>query len=186
MTKANQDQPVFTARRHFRPIILASRHPLRLFIWALLLLFLFPELSWIVESMFSANSTIAGFIAFFLTFMGFFGLPLLVYYIEYRWYPVLFYKDRVNFLENFVLGSYHSIPYRNILDIKVKASPLQRYYKIKSVWINIRTKAASLKSRDYWVEIPDLKTASATALELRKLVHPDEEEDHITDRPNSA
>ncbi|MGM0422248.1 MAG: hypothetical protein ACQEQL_04015 [Pseudomonadota bacterium] len=185
------EEPVFTAQRHFRAGLLVSRHPIRILVWALLLLFLFPELSWIVESIFSVSTDVADVLVFFITLMCFFGLPLLVYYIEYRWYPILFYKDRVNFLEHFILRNYHSIPYRNIMDIKVKASPLQKRYKLKSVWLNIRTKAASLKSRDYWIQIPDLQNASATALALRKLIDPDEEheedeDNNVTGRPNSV
>lgn len=184
MTKP-AETPVFTAYRHFKFGVLAARHPLRLLSWLLLLLILFPELRALMGNLFSLGPFVAGFVAVFITFMLFFGIALLIYYIEYRFYPVVFYPDRIEFLEHVILRSWHRIPCRNIADIKVKATPLQKYYKVKSIWINLRATGSSLRCKDHWVEIPDLKSASKTALELRKIIQ-SLDKSALMDTENSA
>lgn len=180
-----EETPVFTIKRHFRIGILASRHPIRLISWLLALLFLFPELRWVVEAVFSMNTIMAGFATIIITFMLFFGIALLVYYIEYKFYPIVIYKDRIEFLEHFILRSHHRIPCRNITDIRVKASAVQKYYGLKSIWINLRATGSSLHCKDHWIELPDLKSASKAGLELRKIIQ-SLENGQLMDTQNSA
>lgn len=91
--------------------------------------------------------------------MGFFGLVLMTYYVEYKSFPILLYSDRIEFRENIFLKENNKIPYKNIEDIKITANTLQKYYGLKTLKLSLKTGSENLRTPEYWVDFHDLKNA---------------------------
>ena len=154
--------------RQFRPVSLILRHPMRIVIWAMLMFLLFPELNGLAEKLFSLSGGGGTILITGMTFIIFFGALLSVYYIEYKFYPVLIYSDRIEFLESALLRNYHRLEFRNIKDVKTKSGPLQKRNNLHSLFLNVRAAAYPVTAKDYWVEIADLKNSENIAPEIRQ------------------
>ena len=135
--------------------------------------FLFPDLAALSSYLFGLDGVVNNVFLLFISFMLFFGLVLLAYFIEYTKFPILLFEDRIEFRESIFLKENYKIPYKNIIDIKVTANPVQKYYGLKTLKLNLNTGADHLKTRDYWVDFHDLKNADNIA-------------GFITDKMNSA
>jgi len=143
--------------------VLAWRHPIRLISWALTLSFLFPDLSWLVGKIFGTDEGLSGLILIFITFMLFFGLPLLTYFVEYKKFPILLFEDRIEFRENIFLSENYRIAYRNVLEVKIKSNPLQKRKKMSTIRLNLRSGSENIKTKNYWQDFHDVKNAKRIA-----------------------
>ena len=87
--------PEFELYRQFRLSVIFWRHPERLLLWAAVMFLFTPDIQYYVGG-FVRNAYLSDYATIWLgSFMLFFGLPLLQNYIEYKKYPLKFYKDHL-------------------------------------------------------------------------------------------
>ena len=161
MAEASTPAAIHTAPglfyRRFRPTVIATRHPLRFLAFICLLGLFFYDMRLFAANVYGLTQTAAAAIVVICSFLIFFGLLLSTYFIEYRFFPVRVYADRIEVRDQLLLRENVMLPFRNIVDIKISRNMLQKFFGLKTVHIQLRSGSSARKTKDYWYAITDIK-----------------------------
>lgn len=166
-----REKPVFSVRSRFNPLLVLLRHPVRLAMSLMVLVFLMPELLKAAHYFFDLEGAeaeqwvIGTVIALIFLPIWFFG------WLDCRAVRYDFYRDHLEFTENFMLRDRISQPYRNISAARIRRGPVQVFFGLSDLVLTIAAdKRLSVKGKDRHQVVHDIRKGARVLEELTKLL----------------
>jgi membrane protein YdbS with pleckstrin-like domain len=166
-----REKPVFSLRSRFNPLLVLLRHPIRLAVSLALPFFLMPELLKAAKAVFAlegdeAMKAIVG------TVIALVFLPQWFFaWLDCRAVRFEFYKDHLEFTENFMLRDRISQPYRNISAARIRRGPVQVFFGLSDLILTIQAdKRLSVKGKDRHQVLHDIRHGTRVLEEVSKLL----------------
>lgn len=166
-----REKPVFSVRSRFNPLLVLLRHPVRLAMSLMILVFLSPELLKGAHYFFDLQGAeawqwvIGTVIAVVFLPQWFFG------WLDCRAVRYDFYKDHMEFTENFMLRDRISQPYKNISAARIRRGPVQLFFGLSDLILTIESdKRLSVKGKDRQQVVHDIRKGPRVLEELTKLL----------------
>ncbi|MEZ0260230.1 MAG: PH domain-containing protein [Alphaproteobacteria bacterium] len=183
-SNAPREKPVFSVRSRFNPLLVLLRHPVRLALSLMVLVFLMPELMKGAKYFFNLQGeeaeqwVIGTVIALIFLPQWFFG------WLDCRAVRYDFYKDHLEFTENFMLRDRISQPYRNISSARIRRGPVQVFFGLSDLVLTIASdKRLSVKGKDRHQVVHDIRKGARVLEEVTKLLKAAEAKDSAGSRP---
>lgn len=170
-SSAAREKPVFSVRSRFNPLLVLLRHPVRLSLSLMVLVFLMPELLKGAKLFFDLHGAeaeqwvIGTVIALIFLPQWFIG------WLDCRAVRYDFYRDHLEFTENFMLRDRISQPYRNISSARIRRGPVQVFFGLSDLVLTIESdKRLSVKGKDRHQVVHDIRKGSRVLEEVSKLL----------------
>ncbi|HRI77818.1 MAG TPA: PH domain-containing protein [Alphaproteobacteria bacterium] len=136
--KKSAAAPLLRLRSRFHPLMQLYRHPVRLTVSLLLMLFLLPEAAML-------GTKFAGlpvFVSYVFSCVAVFCVVLLpqfcVAFVNCRAVAYEFHADHLSFIENAMLRDKIRVPYRSVSAVHVRQNPLQRRLRLADIVIETK------------------------------------------------
>lgn len=166
-----REKPVFSLRSRFNPLLVLLRHPIRLAVSLALPFFLMPELQKLAKAVFAMEGeevmkAIVG------TIIAVVFLPQWLFaWLDCRAVRYEFYKDHLEFTENFMLRDRIRQPYRNISGARIRRGPVQMFFGLSDLVLTIQAdQRLSVKGKDRHQVLHDIRNGGRALEEVSKLL----------------
>lgn len=168
---APRERPVFSVRSRFNPLLVLLRHPVRLAVSVGILFFLMPELLkgahffFALEGAQAEQAVIGAVVALIFLPQWFIG------WLDCRAVRYDFYRDHLEFTENFLLRERISQPYRNISAARIRRGPVQVFFGLSDLVLTIQAdQRLSVKGKDRHQVVHDIRRGQRVLEEVTKLL----------------
>lgn len=167
--KAENSAPLLRLRSRFHPLVQLWRHPVRLTVSFLLVIFLLPEAAQLGSKFWGWSAAFSYLVSAFIVFMVVIAPQFFVAYLNCRFVRYDFYADHLTFTENIILRDPIRVNYRSVAAVRTHKTMLQKRLGLGDIVIESRpARHLDLNGVDHVVE--DIRAAEKQKMKIEKLV----------------
>lgn len=145
------------------------RHPVRLAVSLLLIVFLLPETAALGAKFLGWPAVLSYLVSAFLVFLLVIAPQFLAAYVNCRHVCYDFHADHLSFTENFLLRDPIRVPYRSVAGVRIARSPLQKRVGLGDIVIETRpARHLDLRGVDHVIE--DVAAAEKRKAKIDKII----------------
>jgi membrane protein YdbS with pleckstrin-like domain len=161
--------PLLRLRSRFDPLVQLWRHPVRLTVSLLLIIFLLPEAAALGSKLLGFSAAVSYLLSTALVLLVVIAPQFVVAYINCRHVCYDFHADHLSFTENIVLRDVIRVPYRTVAGVSTRRSALQKRAGLGDIVIESRpARHLDLRGVDHVIE--DIPAAGKQKVKIEKII----------------
>lgn len=169
MPQNNPAAPLLRLRSRFDPLLQLWRHPVRLTVSLLLIVFLLPEAAALGSKFLGLTAAVSYVLSTAAVLLVVISPQFIVAYINCRHVCYDFHADHLSFTENILLRDAIRVPYRTIAGVSARRSALQKRAGLGDIVIESRpARHLDLRGIDHVIE--DIPAAGKQKAKIEKII----------------
>jgi membrane protein YdbS with pleckstrin-like domain len=168
--QVHRDKPLLRLRSHFVPLLVFCHHPVRLAVSLAIPAMLLPELRTLLRATAGLDAqgallaAVAG-IVLVVFLPQFLGSAIACRKVRYD-----FYRDRVEYNENYLLPDVIRLSYKSVTGVRMEAGPVQRLFGVADIILTLQGRTGrAQKPQEIRQVIPDVRGAPEAMRRLEKI-----------------
>lgn len=155
-TDEEKSEELFSVHPKLNLLLVTIKHPIQISIVFLILIFMLPEVKWVVGWLTGIGGVMNTILSFLTVFILALGSPILAHWYTYKYTPYKFYDTYFEFTNGIILRETIRISYSAITKMEVRVNFIQKEFDLQNISLLIQKKVGHIKLKKQGYTLQDI------------------------------